>query len=100
MRLFMSETEFKKQPFDKSSFCFKYSCKDVYKAVTELLDNLNFEDENERLLEQCASLLTSLQQCEVDGEDEILISAIESMTFGLYQKPKTKKKGTVKKGIS
>lgn len=81
----------KKQPFDKTAYCFKYNIKDVQKAVNNYLDELNFEDQTDRIIEQCASLLVSLQQCEAQGETEILLNSQESMMFNMYQKPKRKK---------
>lgn len=87
----------KKQPFDKTAYCFKYPVEDVQKAVNNYLDELNFEDQTDRIIEQCASLLVSLQQCEAQGETEILLNAQESMMFNMYQKPKTKKKTSIKK---
>lgn len=87
----------KKQPFDKTAYCFKYPVEDVQKTVNNYLDELNFEDQTDRIIEQCASLLVSLQQCEAQGETEILLNAQESMTFGMYQKPKGKKKAVLKK---
>lgn len=87
----------KKQPFDKTSYCFKYPVEDVQKAVNNYLDELNFEDQTDRIVEQCASLLVSLQQCVAQGETEILLNSQESMTLGMYQKPKTKKKTVIKK---
>ena len=86
----------KKQTFDNTAYCFKYPVEDVQKAVNNYLDELNFEDQTDRIIEQCASLLVSLQQCEAQGETEILLNAQESMTFGMYQKPKGKKKTPVK----
>lgn len=86
----------KKQPFDKTAYCFKYPIEDVKNAVNNYLDELNFEDQTDRIIEQCASLLVSLQQCEAQDETEILLNAQESMTFGMYQKPKGKKKTPVK----
>jgi hypothetical protein len=84
----------KKQPFDKTAYCFKYQVEDVQKAVNNYLDELNFEDQTDRIIEQCASLLVSLQQCEAQGETEILLNAQESMMFNMYQKSKTKKKSS------
>lgn len=86
--------------YEKGSFNFKYSIDDVKKALKSVFDAKNDYSWKDHEITIVLGLELECRLLEKEGETQILLSAAESATLGLYKKPTGKPKKKIDKKTS
>ncbi len=88
------------KPYEKGSFSFRYSIEDVKKALSSIFATKNDYSWKDHEITIVLGLELECRLLEKEGETQILLSAAESATLGLYKKPTGKPKKKIDKKTS
>ena len=81
--MIINNTPQTKPKFDKTNYCFEYKTQQVLDAVNKKLDEDNLTNYH---LDVLGFLLTECEHYLKNGNDNIMLNAVESATTGLFNK--------------